>query len=73
MKLNRLEGMRSYLCGMMDRCPTNGNDWRDELTPFLESLDVKIYNPCKKPIDIGLEDIESRHCRQELKKEGKYE
>ena len=31
--MNRLEGMRTYLAGAMDRVPDEGVVWRDRMTP----------------------------------------
>lgn len=54
--MNRLFKLRSYLVGAMDRVADRGKGWREDITPFLESLGVTVYNPLKKPIDIGKED-----------------
>ena len=32
----------------MDRVPDRGVAWRDSITPFLESLNVVVFNPLKK-------------------------
>jgi hypothetical protein len=70
---NRLWGMKTYLIGAMDRVPDGGVVWRDRITPPLEELGVVVLNPCDKPIDIGLEDIEKREYRESLKEHGQYD
>jgi nucleoside 2-deoxyribosyltransferase len=71
--LNKLWGMKAYLCGPMDRAKDGGIDWRRNITPFLQNLGVVILDPTDKPIDIGLEDIENRQYRKELKQAGNYD
>jgi len=66
-EFNRLWGMRCYLIGAMDRVPDNGVGWRRRITPFLNSLGVVTLDPTDKPIDIGLENAESREFRHKLK------
>lgn len=65
--LKRLYGSTTYLVGAMDRTTDNGEGWRNNITPFLEDLGIIVLNPCNKPIDIGLENIETRQYRQSLK------
>src|SRR5210317_2467974 len=57
--MNRLKKQRVYLVGAMDRVADRGIGWREDITPYLENLGVTVYNPLKKPIDIGKEDDES--------------
>lgn len=74
--MNRLYGMRTYLVGAIDRVPDGGVQWRDDITPFLNSLGVVVYDPCKKPLlpgeDAGLETPESRIARAKAKRAGDY-
>lgn len=70
--MNRLKNQRVYLAGAMDRVPDRGSSWRDSITPFLEEMDIIVFNPIKKPTDIGLEDRDSHLLRQELKKQNDY-
>ena len=72
-KMNRLCGTRAYLAGAMDRVPDGGVVWREKITEVLKPLGVTILDPCKKPIDIGGEDLEDREFRAELKRSGQYE
>lgn len=71
-KYNRLAGARAYLCGAMDRANDGGIGWRNALKPFLKNLGIHVIDPCDKPIDIGLENIEERSYREQLKKEKKF-
>lgn len=71
--MNRLKNQRVYLAGAMDRVPDRGATWRDSITPFLESLGVIVFNPIKKPTDIGLEDQESHHVKTKLKSQHRYD
>lgn len=71
--MGKLWGMRAYLCGPMDRTKDRGEGWRDAITPFLKSMGVVILDPCKKPIDSGVESFEERSHRVKLKDEGSYD
>ena len=46
---NRLKTQRVYLAGAMDRVVDRGTGWRDDITPFLEKLDIIVFNPISKP------------------------
>jgi nucleoside 2-deoxyribosyltransferase len=70
---NRLKYQRVYLAGAMDRVSDRGNGWRDNITPFLQDLEVVVFNPIKKPTSIGAEDAETHKHKTELKKYQKYE
>jgi len=72
-KLNRLWGMRCYLAGPMDRVPDGGVVWRQDITPFLQSMGTVVFDPCDKPIQIGIEDEEHRQQRREWKIAGEYD
>lgn len=62
---NRLAGLLAYEIGPIDRVDDRGAIWRDELEPFLLSLNIGILNPLKKPISWGQESEESRQWRAE--------
>lgn len=66
--LNRLRNTRCYLCGAMDRVTDGGVKWRLRIKSTLASLGINWLDPCDKPINIGLEDMESRALRHEYKK-----
>jgi nucleoside 2-deoxyribosyltransferase len=70
--INRLNGMRCYLIGAMDRTDDGGVQWREDIKEFLHTKGVVVLDPCDKPIDIGQEHIEDRSVRQTLKKSGQY-
>lgn len=70
---NRLTNQRCYLAGAMDRVPDRGATWREEITPFLNSLGVSVFNPLKKPTNIGAEDASVAEYKKKLKKAGQYE
>lgn len=69
---NRLKNQRVYLAGAMDRVPDRGNGWRDNITPFLQSLGITVYNPIKKPTVVGQEDEATHKIKLKLKAEGNY-
>jgi nucleoside 2-deoxyribosyltransferase len=71
--MNRLKHQRVYLAGAMDRVADRGNGWRDNITPFLESLDIIVFNPIKKPTSLGKEDEETHKHKIKLKSERKYD
>jgi hypothetical protein len=69
---NNLKNMRTYLIGAMDRVPDGGKTWRDNITPFLESLGVTVLNPCNKPIESAKENDETRNMIEQYKATGQY-
>tara|TARA_R110002012_G_scaffold62218_4_gene163615 strand:+ start:405 stop:944 length:540 start_codon:yes stop_codon:yes gene_type:complete len=71
--MNRLDGMRTYLAGAMDRVPDGGTGWRKRITPMLKSLGVTVFDPCDKPIEVGIEDEHVRKEIQELKEQGRFD
>jgi nucleoside 2-deoxyribosyltransferase len=71
--MKRLYKQRCYLAGAIDRVPDRGSQWRDFITPFLESLGVEVFNPLKKPTNLGVEDDSVVRHKRELKKAGKYD
>jgi nucleoside 2-deoxyribosyltransferase len=71
--INKLKNHRVYLAGAMDRVKDRGNGWRDTITPFLENLNITVFNPIKKPTSIGLEDEETQEYKKSLKLNLKYD
>lgn len=71
--MNRLKNQRVYLAGAMDRVPDRGTTWRDNITPFLENLGVIVFNPIKKPTDIGTEDADSHVTKTKLKSQRRFD
>ena len=58
--MNNLNGMRCYLSGAIE---FGAGDWRAELTPFLKSLGVTVFDPTNKKVlgfDESLEDVNRR-------------
>jgi hypothetical protein len=72
-KMNRLAGNRAYLCGAMDRVTDGGVGWRKDLIRNLEDLKIVWLDPTRKPIDIGVEDLENRGLRHKAKRAGDFE
>lgn len=71
--MNRLSGMRAYLCGAIDRCPDHGKSWREYLTPFLQEFGVKVFNPLSKPFDFAKEDETIHQIKLSLKQLKKFD
>ena len=71
--MNRLKNQRVYLAGAMDRVADRGATWRDNITPFLESLGIIVFNPITKPTDIGLEDQATHVLKTKLKSQKRYD
>ena len=67
--MNRLKGMRTYLAGAMDRVPDGGVGWRQTITPKLTEMGVVVLNPCDKPVEVGIEDDNTRKEIEILKRE----
>jgi uncharacterized membrane protein/nucleoside 2-deoxyribosyltransferase len=53
----------------MDRVSDGGVEWRLRIRNTLRDLGINWLDPCDKPIDIGLEDMESRALRRQYKKQ----
>ena len=70
---NRLKNQRVYLAGAMDRVADRGNGWRDNITPFLESLGIIVFNPIKKPTILGKEDDATHRLKLQLKTQKNYD
>lgn len=71
--INRLAHSRVYLVGPMDRAPDSGVGWRKRIQSDLADLNLIWLDPTQKPIEIGLEDAESRARRAKAKAEGDYD
>jgi hypothetical protein len=57
----------------MDRVPDAGTTWRRLIRHHLNDLGILWFDPTHKPIDIGVEDDESRRLRKVNKKAGHYD
>jgi len=71
--MNRLKNQRVYLAGAMDRVSDRGTGWRDNITPFLESLGIIVFNPINKPTDVGCEDHETHLIKTQYKQTENYD
>ena len=71
--MNRLRNQRVYLAGAMDRVLDRGSTWRDNITPFLQSLELIVFNPITKPTETGMEDQDSHTLKTKLKKQHRYD
>ena len=71
--MNRLALNRGYLCGAMDRVTDGGVGWREDIKVALSDLKILWLDPTRKPIDIGVEDLENRARRQQAKRAGDFE
>lgn len=72
-KINRLKFNRGYLCGAMDHAADNGIGWRQKLISELTDLQIIWLDPTRKPINIGVEDVENKERRNVLKQLGNYD
>ena len=68
--MNRLYLNRVYLAGAMDRVPDGGVQWRQQITPWLNSRGIIVFDPTNKPCDIGIENAVTRKIRHDAKVEG---
>lgn len=71
--IHRLKNQRVYLAGAMDRVPDRGATWRDSITPFLQELNIVVFNPISKPTDVGLEDTDTHKIKTKLKEMQRYD
>jgi len=71
--MNRLHNQRVYLAGAIDRVEDRGQTWRDNISPFLQSLGVTVFNPIVKPTEIGLEDEDTHLVKTKLKSQKRYD
>ena len=72
--MNRLNGLACYMSGAIDFAPDMGCKWRNDMTPFLEEKNVKVFNPLKHSF-YGTHDLDDkkRPRMAELLEEGRYE
>lgn len=49
--MGKLTGSIAYLSGSMDHPNAKGGiEWRERITPILQSMGIGVFNPCNKPI-----------------------
>lgn len=70
--MNILNNARCYLAGPIDKAADYGRGWRVEISAFLESIGVEVFNPCSKPRHLINENGECVQYRHTLKKQGKF-
>jgi len=72
--MNRLNGLYGYLSGPIDFAENLGADWRNEITPYLESKNVRVDDPLKHSF-YAQEEIDSvkRPRMKMLEDEGRFE
>jgi len=72
--MNRLKGLACYLSGPIDFAEDMGCAWRDEITPVLEKMNVKVLNPLKHSF-YGTQDLDTdkRPRMAQMLKEGRFE
>ena len=71
--MERLKNQRVYLAGAIDRVHDKGIGWRQEISPFLDSLGIIVFNPISKPAEIGLEDNDTHVVKTKLKSAKRYD
>ena len=71
--MNRLQNQRVYLAGAIDRVHDQGRGWRQQISPFLDSLGIIVFNPITKPTEIGLEDNDTHVVKTKLKSAKRYD
>lgn len=71
---NKLRGLRFYEAGPLDRCTqAQAENWRKDMTKWLQQRGAVAFNPVEKPCSFGLEGIEERELINKLKREEKYD
>ncbi len=72
--MNRLGNLRCYLAGPIDHAKDDGVGWRKDMTAWLQERNVKVLDPCDKPIkDVRYKEIEGEKIQMfELKNTGRY-
>ena len=63
-KLNRLKGLATYLSGPIDFAEDMGCKWRNDLTPFLEDMNIKVFNPLRHAF-VGADKIPEKRIRMD--------
>jgi len=72
--INRLKHLCTYLSGAIDFTDDMGCKWRDDITPFLEDMNIRVFNPLKHAF-YGAEklDLEKRPYMDTLLEHGEFE
>ena len=70
--INNLKHTRTYLVGAMDRVIDGGVGWRQKITPILKDMNIKVLDPCNKPINGIIEDNNTREKIDNYKQTEQY-
>jgi hypothetical protein len=72
--MNRLNGLAAYLSGPIDFAEDMGAGWRNDITPFLEDMNLRVLDPLKHCF-YGAHNIDTvkRPLMAKLEKEGRFE
>lgn len=71
--MNRLKGSQCYLSGAIENCSDAGTSWRKDITPFLKSLGIGVFDPTDKPLKGANESPQERQIIDSLIESGNYE
>ena len=71
--MNKLKKSTAYLAGAIDRCPSGGVGWRNEIKPRLRELGIIPIDPCDKPIVGNSETPEFVAENRRWKEAGEYD
>lgn len=70
--INNLKDVRTYLVGAMDRVKDGGTTWRQQITPSLKDMGVKVLDPCKKIVNTFSEE-DARYWIEYYKETGQFD
>lgn len=56
--MNRLKSMTAYLSGPIDDAEDRGIKWREDITPFLQNMNVRVLNPLKHNF-YGIQELDT--------------
>lgn len=59
--MNILNKTKTYLCGPMQYA--DGREWREDMTKFLQTMGITVFDPYKKPFINAPEEDEGIHQR----------
>ena len=74
--MNRLNSHIAYLCGAIDQVSSSdAMKWREDITLFLNYIDIGVFNPCDKPVfNTNVQEDNDFVCMiQNLKNKRKYD
>ena len=70
--LNKLEGMRCFVSGPIDRVDDDGVGWRNDIKRICKerNINIEFLDPCDKPEHLGQEIGDEKKRMEELKSGG---